>query len=213
MSTIRIIDYDAGNLRSVLNSLRKVASASEDIALTKDPREVVSADRVILPGVGAYQACKNGLAQIDGMLEALDEFALQSARPILGICVGMQLLVQSGEEHGVHTEGFGWLAGDVRRIQPDDPSAKIPHMGWNNLEFLQPHPVFEGLEAGRDVYFVHSYSVQDGAAGEAIANTDYFGPIAAAIAKDNIIGTQFHPEKSQKNGLQILRNFLDWQPA
>ncbi len=212
MKKILVIDYGAGNLHSVLNSARAVASADEEVLLCQSADEVKSADRIILPGVGAYQACRDGLEAKDGLIEALDDYALHMARPFLGICVGMQLLVQSGEEHGVWTKGFGWLSGDVRRIKPQSKDAKIPHMGWNDLEILQDHYVLSGLKTGDDVYYVHSYGVQDAAPKEVVAITDYFGPITGAIAKDNIFGTQFHPEKSQKKGLQILRNFLDWQP-
>ncbi len=210
---IKVIDYGAGNLHSVANSLRAVADAGETVSLCTDPEELKSADRVILPGVGAYQACKDGIDRIPGMMEAIETFAIQETRPFLGICVGMQLLVQSGEEHGVWTQGFGWLSGDVRKIKPQDSHAKIPHMGWNSLQFTQDHPVFAGLNSGDDVYFVHSYAAQGTEASEIIANADYYGDVVAAVGRDNIVGTQFHPEKSQKNGLRILRNFLDWQPA
>ncbi len=211
MKDIKIVDYGAGNLRSVLNSLRAVATANETITLCNTPDDLLKADRVVLPGVGAYQACRDGIEEIDGMMDAIEAFAIEKARPFLGICVGMQLLVQSGEEHGNHTKGFGWLSGDVRLITPQNAQAKIPHMGWNNLQILTPHPVLEGLKTGDDVYFVHSYAVQGGAQSETIATTDYYGNITSIIAKDNIFGTQFHPEKSQKNGLRILRNFLDWR--
>ncbi len=210
MKDIKIVDYGAGNLQSVLNSLRAVAKPDEHISLCQNADEILQADRVVLPGVGAYQACRAGIDALPDMMAALEAFALQKARPFLGICVGMQLLVQSGDEHDVHTQGFGWLTGDVKRIEPKNADAKIPHMGWNNLNFTQEHPLFEGLKSGDDVYFVHSYSAQGVIPKEVFAVSDYYGDIVAAIGRDNIFGTQFHPEKSQKNGLRILRNFLSW---
>ena len=211
MSQTLIIDYGAGNLRSVLNSARAVAFAGENIELCGDVALIAKADRIILPGVGAYHDCRAGLTKVDGMVEALNEFVI-SERPFLGVCVGMQLLVNSGDEHGIHTEGLGWLSGHVSDITPSNPDAKIPHMGWNALNIKQAHPLLNDIEDGSDVYFVHSYAVQNAPQNECIASTDYFGDVTAVIGKDNIVGTQFHPEKSQKVGLQMIRNFLDWRP-
>lgn len=211
MSTVAIIDYGAGNLHSAVNGLRKVADADDKIVLTRDAAELHNADRVVLPGVGAYAACRAGLDAIDGMIEALNEFK-DTGRPFMGICVGMQLLVQSGLEHDVLSPGLGWLSGDVRRINPNNDHAKIPHMGWNELTIHRNHPVLDGISGGQNVYFVHSYAATGTKADEIIASTDYFGDVVAAIGRDNIFGTQFHPEKSQTTGLGILKNFLGWKP-
>lgn len=211
MSKTLIIDYGAGNLRSVLNSVRFVAKANEHIELTADARDLSTADRIILPGVGAYHDCKANLMSSEGMIEALEHF-VASGKPFFGICVGMQLLVQSGDEHGVHTQGLGWLSGHVAKIEPTDPKAKIPHMGWNNITVKKPHALFDGIEQGSDVYFVHSYAAQNVNIDEIIASVDYNGEMTAVIGRDNIVGAQFHPEKSQGIGLKMLRNFLDWRP-
>ena len=211
MSTTLIIDYGAGNLRSVLNSVRAVANSDEQIKLCNEASELAHADRVILPGVGAYHECKSGLDKVNGMVDALNSFA-ESGRPFLGVCVGMQLLVQSGTEHGIRAEGLGWLEGHVSEIKPTSSDAKIPHMGWNNLNIKHPHPITNGIDNNSDVYFVHSYAATHTAGEEVIATTHYFGDICAIIGKDNIVGTQFHPEKSQDVGLKMLRNFMDWRP-
>ncbi len=211
MSTTLIIDYGAGNLRSVLNSVRSIANPDETVKLCNDAGELSNADRVILPGVGAYHECRAGLDRVNGMVESLNNF-VQSERPFLGVCVGMQLLVQSGTEHGIRAEGLGWLEGDVSEIKPNSPDAKIPHMGWNGLKTARSHPVTNGISNGSDVYFVHSYAVQNANPDQVVATVDYYGDICAIIGKDNIVGTQFHPEKSQDVGLKMLRNFMDWRP-
>ncbi len=209
-TSILVIDYGAGNLRSVLNSVRSVADTFTSVELCSDPRQIVTADRIILPGVGTYHECMNGLKRLDGMVEALTNFA-QSGRPFLGICVGMQLLVDEGEEQGIKTKGLGWIQGQVKQIKPKNTNAKIPHMGWNTLQIESEHPILNSLD-GKDVYFVHSYSAQNVLDDNIVSTTDYYGNIVAAIANENIIGLQFHPEKSQQNGLKILSNFLDWNP-
>lgn len=211
MSTTLIIDYGAGNLRSVLNSVRAIANPNEHVKLCDDAGDLATADRVILPGVGAFHECRAGLDNVEGMVSALNSF-VKSARPFLGVCVGMQLMVQSGTEHGIHTEGLGWLNGHVSEIKPNSTDAKIPHMGWNNLNITRTHPITEGIDNNSDVYFVHSYAAQNTDPDEVIATVDYFGDICAIIGKDNMVGTQFHPEKSQDVGLKMLRNFMDWRP-
>lgn len=202
MSAIALIDYGAGNLRSVHNAL--VAAGADDVAVTADPDVVGQADRIVLPGVGAFAACMNGLAAIPGLIEAMEQRVRGEGAPFLGICVGMQLLADAGEEMGTH-RGLGWISGNVRRLAPADPSAKVPHMGWNDVIPLAPHPLLAAGEA----YFLHSYAFE----GEHIlAQTEHGGPVTAAIGRDNILGVQFHPEKSQRYGLALLEQFLVWHP-
>lgn len=212
--TVAIIDYGSGNLRSAAKAFERQAHAlgtDEPIRVTGDPDLVRAADRIVLPGVGAFADCRRGLAALPGMTEALIEAATANARPFLGICVGMQLMADAGLEHGRH-EGFGWIAGEVRAIAPDDPSLKVPHMGWNALRILRDHPVLDGLGDGAHVYFVHSYHLLTAEADDTLATTDHGGTITAAVGRDNIIGTQFHPEKSQAAGLRLIENFLRWRP-
>ena len=209
MAKTLIVDYGAGNLRSVLNSLKHVG-AGDDVALTSDPDAIKSADRVILPGVGAFHECKRGLTALDGMIEALGAHK-DAGKPFLGICVGMQLLVEEGDEHGIATKGLGWIKGKIERISPQNRDAKIPHMGWNTLNVTQNHPILSEVD-GQDVYFVHSYSAQGTPAEQVYATTDYYGSITAAIGHENVIGVQFHPEKSQNAGLNLLQRFLSWKP-
>lgn len=200
--TIALIDYGAGNLHSVANALR--AAGANDIAVTDDPDIVARAERVVLPGVGAFGSCAAALRGLDGMVEALEQRVRREGAPFLGICVGMQLMADTGEEMGEHP-GLGWIKGRVRRLAPSDPSAKVPHMGWNDVCLAAPHPLVVPGEA----YFLHSYAFDgDGV----IATTDHAGPIAAAIARDNLAGVQFHPEKSQRYGLDLLARFLEWRP-
>lgn len=213
--SVAIIDYGSGNLRSAAKAFERAAreaNLSEAITVTADPDVVRNADRVVLPGVGAYADCKRGLLAIDGMAEAIREHVDVTEKPFFGICVGMQLMASRGLEHGV-TEGFDWIKGDVEHITPSDPALKIPHMGWNELEVpANPHPLFAGVETGMHVYFVHSYHLNAASKHDVLATTDYGGPITAAVGRDNIVGTQFHPEKSQEAGLRIITNFLRWQP-
>ncbi len=201
-SHVALVDYGAGNLQSVLNALRAVGST--DIIVTADPDAVLAADRIILPGVGAFGHCMGNLTAIDGMINALNEVTGPRARPFLGICVGMQLMGDAGEERGT-TNGLGWTKGRVRAIVSDDPALKVPHMGWNDVVPTGDQPLIEAGEA----YFLHSYAFEG---DDVLANTDHGGPVVAAIGRDNRIGVQFHPEKSQKYGLAFLRRFLDWKP-
>lgn len=207
-----IIDYNSGNLRSAEKSFQRMAANPVDIVVTSDPLVVARADRIVLPGVGAFADCRQGLGSYDGLFEAIEEAALNRAVPFLGICVGMQMLATWGREHGQDTAGFDWVSGDVVEIKPNDKSLKIPHMGWNSLENISPHPVLGGILAGDHAYFVHSYQLATEDAADIHAVTDYGGPVTAVVAKDNIIGTQFHPEKSQSTGLRFIENFLNWRP-
>lgn len=215
--TVAVINYGSGNLHSAAKALERASresGANEPILVTSDPDVVRRADRVVLPGVGAFADCKHGLEAVPGMIDALTEAARERARPFLGICVGMQLLAERGLEHGV-TEGLGWIRGEVDRIAPSDPALKIPHMGWNTLIPRKDHPLFEGIPlgpAGLHAYFVHSYQLAPADADDLVADTEYGGPITAVVARGNIAGTQFHPEKSQRLGLALLANFLRWKP-
>jgi glutamine amidotransferase len=199
--TVALIDYGAGNLQSVRNALQ--AAGAAQIEVTADPQAVLAADRIVLPGVGAFGAAMQQLGATCGLVEALGEAVLRKARPFLGVCVGMQLMADTGEEHGVH-RGLGWLKGSVRALEPA-PDLKIPHMGWNDVRPTRPHPLIEEGEA----YFLHSFAYD----GEGVlAETDHGGPITAAIGRDNMAGVQFHPEKSQRYGLALLARFLEWRP-
>lgn len=200
--TVALIDYGAGNLQSVKNALK--AAGATNINVTARPEEVLAADRIVLPGVGAFAHCMSALSGIDGMVEALNAATGAGAKPFLGICVGMQLMAEAGEEHGVHA-GLGWVRGSVRLMQPGDVSIKIPHMGWNDVVPAVPHPLIEPGEA----YFLHSFAY---AGEDVIARTEHGGPVVAAIGRDNRIGVQFHPEKSQAFGLAFLARFLEWKP-
>ena len=210
--TIVIVDYGSGNLHSVEKSFRRMADSvgAGDLCLTGSAEEVAGADKVILPGVGAFAACKEGLAD-RGLSEAVAHATVNRGVPFLGICVGMQLLATTGLEHG-ESSGFGWIPGCVEKILPDDARLKIPHMGWNEIDFNQEHPLFAGLKPSANLYFVHSYKFVPEDPAHAIARTDYGGSIAAAVGRDNILGVQFHPEKSQTAGLRIISNFLQWRP-
>jgi imidazole glycerol-phosphate synthase subunit HisH len=212
---VAIVDYGSGNLHSAAQALERAANGlGADVIVTSDPEIVRNADRVVLPGVGAFADCRRGLDAVDGMVAALEEAVHGRGRPFLGICVGLQLLAERGLEHGV-TAGLGWIKGEVDRIAPSDPALKIPHMGWNTLTLARPHPLFEGIptgEKGLHAYFVHSYQFVLADPADLVATTDYGGTITAAVAKDNVAGTQFHPEKSQTLGLALLANFLKWRP-
>jgi imidazole glycerol-phosphate synthase subunit HisH len=215
--TVAIVDYGSGNLHSAAKAFERAAhdaGVGQPIVVTDDPQVVASADRVVLPGVGAFADCRRGLDAVDGMVEALDEAIRHKGRPFFGICVGMQLLAERGREYEV-TEGLGWIAGEVDRITPADPRLKIPHMGWNTLNIRRPHKLVEGLALGADgrhAYFVHSYEFKLAQRADLVADADYGGPVTAIVACDNMVGTQFHPEKSQRLGLALIANFLTWQP-
>jgi len=215
--TVAIIDYGSGNLHSAAKAFERAAAEAETghrIAVTSDPDALHAAERIVLPGVGAYADCLNGLLAVEGMSEALSENVIARSKPFLGICVGMQLMSQRGHEYGV-TEGFGWVEGDVRMIEPADAALKIPHMGWNTLSAVNSHPIIEGIPTGSDgwhAYFVHSYALTDGNGAECVATAEYGGPVTAIVARDNLAGTQFHPEKSQRLGLRLIANFLKWRP-
>ena len=211
---IAIVDYGSGNLRSAAKSFEKAAESLDfpaDIHVTSDPERVSAADRIVLPGVGAFADCKAGLQRIAGLWDTLETAVRVEKRPFLGICVGMQLMATTGLEHGSH-EGFGWIDGQVEPIAPDDPGLKIPHMGWNTLKAHQSHPILAGLEDGTDVYFVHSYHMRLAKRSNLVASTYYGTEITSIIAEENMVGTQFHPEKSQDAGLRLIGNFLRWTP-
>jgi len=209
-----LIDYGSGNLRSAAKAFERAsreAGLAAAIKVTSDAKEVAAADRIVLPGVGAFADCKRGLLAVPGMRDALEEAVIGKARPFLGICVGMQLMATRGLEFTV-TEGLGWIPGEVVAITPKDKSLKIPHMGWNNLQILNPHKMLDGIKNGDHAYFVHSYRFAAAAKADVWASVDYGGPITAAIGLDNLFGVQFHPEKSQATGLKLISNFLRWKP-
>jgi glutamine amidotransferase len=215
--SVAIVDYGSGNLHSAHKALERAAresGSSTDVRLTSDPDDVRKADRIVLPGVGAFADCRRGLDAIDGMVDALNEAVIEKGKPFLGICVGMQLMATRGLEHQV-TEGLGWIPGDVVAIEPADPSLKIPHMGWNTLTVQSKHKLLDGIvtgENGLHAYFVHSFHLKPASADLMIAETDHGGALTAIVGRDNLVGTQFHPEKSQTLGLALLRNFLRWHP-
>ncbi len=212
---VAIIDYESGNLRSAAKAFeRAVADSGRTgaVEVTRDPAALAAATHIVLPGVGAFADCKSGLAAVDGMQDALSEQVRGQGKPFLGICVGMQLMASWGREHG-DTEGFGWIPGDVAALEPADKALKIPHMGWNALEF-EPgvHPVLDGISPGAHTYFVHSYGFAPEAESDVLARVDYAGPVTAIVGRGNLVGTQFHPEKSQRVGLKFIANFLRWSP-
>ncbi len=215
--TVAIVDYGSGNLHSAAKAFERAAREighAQPIVVTSDPDAVRRADRVVLPGVGAFADCRHGLDAIPGMVDALDETVRRKGRPFLGICVGMQLMAERGREYEV-TPGLGWIAGEVDRIAPADPALKIPHMGWNTLSASQPHALLDGIAIGSDglhAYFVHSYHLNAADPHDLMAQADYGGPITAMVARDSFAGTQFHPEKSQRLGLALIANFLKWAP-
>jgi len=214
---VAIIDYGSGNLHSAAKAFERAAREQGSelaIKVTARPEDVADADRIVLPGVGAFADCKRGLEEVPGMIDALEEAVQERGKPFLGICVGLQLMAERGLEHGV-TPGLGWIKGEVRAIAPSDPGLKVPHMGWNTLRLVRANPLLEGVptgEGGLHAYFVHSYHLVPEVKDDLVASTDYGGPITAFIAKDNMAGTQFHPEKSQKLGLALIANFLRWKP-
>jgi glutamine amidotransferase len=211
---VAIVDYGSGNLRSAEKALARAASeraSGHQIVVTSDPTIVAKAQRIVLPGVGAFADCMRGLCAVPGMVDALKNAVLKRGVPFLGICVGMQLLASVGREFG-DTPGLDWIAGEVVKLTPSDAALKIPHMGWNELSIVRAHPVLAGIENGAHVYFVHSFAFRPVDPAHVLATTDYGGAIAAAVGRDNIVGTQFHPEKSQAVGLTLLGNFLNWRP-
>jgi imidazole glycerol-phosphate synthase subunit HisH len=215
--TVAIVDYGSGNLHSAAKAFERAARESgrdQPIVVTGDPDAVRRADRIVLPGVGAFADCRRGLDAVEGMIEALEEAVRRRGRPFLGICVGMQLMAERGREYRV-TEGLGWIPGEVDRVAPNDRALKIPHMGWNTLSPVHPHPLLEGIAVGPQGlhgYFVHSYHLNVADRHDLVAEADYGGPVTAMVARDTYAGTQFHPEKSQRLGLALIANFLQWAP-
>ncbi|MCR6671092.1 imidazole glycerol phosphate synthase subunit HisH [Devosia ginsengisoli] len=216
MSLVTIVDYGAGNLHSAAKAFERMANGLGGITIevTANPDRVRAADRIMLPGVGAFADCKAGLDAVSGMVEALEERVVRGGVPFLGVCVGMQLMASEGREKVV-TPGLGWIPGAVEKIAPSDPALKIPHMGWNTISITRPHPLLSGIPDGPDglhAYFVHSYHLVTESADTLLATTDYGGQVTACVGRDNMFGTQFHPEKSQALGLQLIENFLRWTP-
>ena len=215
--SVAIVDYGSGNLHSAAKAFERAARETghnQPIVVTNDPAAVARADRVVLPGVGAFADCRRGLDEIPGMIDALEHSVRKNGRPFFGICVGMQLMADRGREYQV-TPGLGWIAGEVDRITPSDPDLKIPHMGWNTLSMLKTHPLLEDIPLGPDglnAYFVHSYELKTAQKSDLVAQADYGGPLTAIVGRDNMVGTQFHPEKSQRLGLAVIANFLKWSP-
>ncbi len=215
--SVAIIDYGSGNLHSARKAFERAAreaGVDEEIVVTSDPAAVAKADRIVLPGVGAFADCRRGLDGVDGMVDAMTEAVRRNGRPFFGICVGMQLMASRGLEYET-TLGLDWIGGDVKPIEPEDAGLKIPHMGWNTLHPQREHPLLEGIETGPNglhAYFVHSFALDPENQDEVMAVTDYGGPLTAVVARDNMAGTQFHPEKSQKLGLALIANFLKWRP-
>jgi glutamine amidotransferase len=215
--SVAIVDYGSGNLHSAAKAFERAARESghdQLIVVTRDPQQVASADRVVLPGVGAFADCRRGLDAIPGMVDALESAVRKNGKPFFGICVGMQLMAERGREYQV-TPGLGWIAGEVDRIAPSDPALKIPHMGWNTLNVSEPHPLLADIPTGPDglnAYFVHSYELKPAMRDDLVAQADYGGPVTAIVGRDNMVGTQFHPEKSQRLGLALIANFLKWMP-
>ena len=208
-----LIDYDSGNLHSAQKAFERMAReiGHGTIVVTSEPDVVARADRIVLPGDGAFPACRDALFAYEGLGEAIIEAVEDKGRPFLGICVGMQMLATVGHEYR-ETPGFGWIGGEICRIEPSDASMKVPHMGWNDLVIDHPHPVLDGLKTGDHAYFVHSYHMVVRDPAERLAHVDYGGDITAIVGRDNIVGTQFHPEKSQATGLRLIANFLNWKP-
>ncbi|WP_333712551.1 imidazole glycerol phosphate synthase subunit HisH [Yoonia sp.] len=212
MTTV-LVDYDSGNLHSAQKAFERMASevGAGAIIVTADPDVVARADRIVLPGDGAFPHCRAELFARSGLAEAIVEAVTARARPFMGICVGMQMMATTGHEYQ-ETPGFGWIAGDIRRITPSDDRLKVPHMGWNDLVIDTPHPVLDGIATGDHAYFVHSYAMQVTHAAQRLAHVNYGGAVTAIIGRDNMIGMQFHPEKSQAAGLRMIGNFLLWAP-
>jgi glutamine amidotransferase len=215
--SVAIVDYGSGNLHSAAKAFERAAREcgyGEPIVVTHDPDQVARAERIVLPGVGAFADCRRGLDAVSGMVEALTTRVRRQGRPFLGICVGMQLMAERGREYEV-TAGLGWIPGEVDRIAPSDPGLKIPHMGWNTLNPVQPHKLLADIPVGPQglhAYFVHSYHLKTAERSSLVAQADYGGPVTAIVGRDTVVGTQFHPEKSQRLGLKLIANFLQWKP-
>ena len=208
-----IVDYDSGNLHSAQKAFERMANEANagQVVVTSDPKVVLKADRVVLPGDGAYPACHTALFDHKGIFEAVEEVVITKERPFMGICIGMQMLATRGLEYK-ETPGFDWIAGEVRHIEPSGAEFRVPHMGWNALNIEHPHAIFDGIAQGKHCYFVHSYHFVVADKAQRLASTDHGGPITAVVGRDNIVGVQFHPEKSQETGLRMISNFLSWKP-
>ena len=208
-----LVDYDSGNLHSAEKAFQRMALEVDagDILVTSRPEDVARADRIVLPGDGAFPACRRALGDHGGLFEAISDAVRLKGRPFMGICVGMQMLATWGREYE-DTPGFNWIGGEVTRITPANPALKVPHMGWNDLVIDHPHPLLDGVQTGDHAYFVHSYAFRVANPAERLAHVDYAGDVTAIIGAGNIVGTQFHPEKSQATGLRLIANFLRWKP-
>ena len=213
MSLIALVDYDSGNLHSAHKAFERMAheAGHGTVVVTSEPDVVAKADRIVLPGDGAFPACRKALSDMGGLAEAIVEAVEKDGKPVLGICVGMQMLATLGHEYE-ETAGFDWIGGEIVKITPADETLKVPHMGWNDLVIDNPHPVLDGIKTGDHAYFVHSYHMKVSNPAQRIAHVDYAGDITAIVGRDNVVGTQFHPEKSQATGLRIIANFLNWKP-
>ncbi|MGR3500532.1 MAG: imidazole glycerol phosphate synthase subunit HisH [Limimaricola soesokkakensis] len=213
MSLTALIDYESGNLHSAQKAFERMAREGDagEVIVTSRPEDVARADRIVLPGDGAFPHCRNALSAQPGLREALVEAVEVKGRPFLGICVGMQLLAEVGHEYE-RTEGLGWVPGEIVRIEPSDPKMKVPHMGWNDLVIDRPHKLLEGISTGDHAYFVHSWQFRPTDPDTLLAHVDYGGPVTAVVGRDNVVGAQFHPEKSQAAGLRLIANFLNWKP-
>lgn len=214
MSLTALVDYDSGNLHSAQKAFERMAKevGAGEVVVTSDPDVVARADRIVLPGDGAFPACRAALHAVDGLADAIIDAVESRARPFLGICVGMQMLGTLGHEYE-QTPGFGWIDGEIHKVEPQDANLKIPHMGWNDLVIEDAsHPVLAGVSTGDHVYFVHSWAMKMAKAAQRLAHVDYAGDITAIVGRDTIIGTQFHPEKSQETGLRLIANFMRWRP-
>ncbi len=213
MSLTVLVDYDSGNLHSAEKAFQRMAAetGAGEVIVSSRPEDVRRATRIVLPGDGAFPACRRALDAVSGLFAAIEEAVQREGRPFLGICIGMQMLATRGLEYG-ETPGFDWIGGEVLRIAPADPALKVPHMGWNDLQIARPHPVLEGVSTGDHAYFVHSWQFRTKSPEHLVASVDYAGPVTAIVARDNIVGTQFHPEKSAATGLRIIANFLNWRP-
>ncbi|APO86308.1 MULTISPECIES: imidazole glycerol phosphate synthase subunit HisH [unclassified Marivivens] len=213
MSLIALVDYDSGNLHSAHKAFERMAheAGRGTVVVTSEPDVVAKADRIVLPGDGAFPACRKALNDMGGLAEAIVEAVEKDGKPFLGICVGMQMLATLGHEYE-ETAGFDWIGGEIVKITPADATLKVPHMGWNDLVIDNPHPVLDGIKTGDHAYFVHSYHMKVSDPAQRIAHVDYAGDITAIVGRDNVVGTQFHPEKSQATGLRLIANFLNWKP-
>ncbi|MGB7263326.1 MAG: imidazole glycerol phosphate synthase subunit HisH [Albidovulum sp.] len=213
MSLTVLVDYDSGNLHSAEKAFQRMAGETRagTVLVSSRPDDVARADRIVLPGDGAFPSCRAALDRFAGLFEAIEEAVTVKGRPFMGICIGMQMMATRGLEY-TQTQGFGWIGGDVTKIAPSDPALKVPHMGWNDLVIDQPHPMLSGIETGQHAYFVHSYQFRVTDPAHRLAHCDYAGDITAIVGRDNMVGTQFHPEKSQSLGLRLIANFLTWRP-